>query len=154
MAEIKTETYADMRKRQQKEVNDFPFGFAFSQKQFDEMMVEKFGLKPDDYDKIYSIGGGGYVRKSDSKAMHEMFERHEKELNDAIAGDKTGFGFICDMFDYELSNHEFLYTGRVSDALDALDITSDDLENNPLLKRGLETAVMRQRIRENLNGVS
>ena len=34
--------YLELKERQQKEVNDFPFGFAFSNEQFKEMM-EKFG---------------------------------------------------------------------------------------------------------------
>lgn len=148
MTETKKETYIEMKKRHQKEVNDFPFGFAFSQKQFDEMMVEKFGLKPNDLDKIYSIGGGGYIRKSDSDAMHKMFERQEKELNDAIEEDKDGTGFICDMFDYELSNYEFMYTGSVVETLNALDITSKDLEEKPNLKAGLKAAIKRQESRE------
>ena len=46
--------YLELKQRQQKEVNDFPFGFAFSNQQFKEMM-EKFGLKETDTDKIYSI---------------------------------------------------------------------------------------------------
>ena len=43
--------YLELKQRQQKEVNDFPFGFAFSNQQFKEMM-EKFGLSENDTDKI------------------------------------------------------------------------------------------------------
>ena len=75
--------YLELKQRQQKEVNDFPFGFAFSNQQFKEMM-EKFGLKETDTDKIYSIGAGGYIRKSDSNAFDEMFKRHRKEIEDEI----------------------------------------------------------------------
>lgn len=41
------ETYIEMRQRQQKEVNDFPCFFAFSDEQFNKGM-ENLGLKPDD----------------------------------------------------------------------------------------------------------
>ena len=67
--------------------------------------------------------GGGYCRKSDVAKLNEMFTRHRKELEDAIAGDKTGQGFICDMFLQELENHEYSYTGDVQETLDALGIT-------------------------------
>lgn len=40
------ESYRELRDRQQKEFNELPLGFAFSDKQFDEMMG-KWGLDPD-----------------------------------------------------------------------------------------------------------
>lgn len=52
------ESYRELRDRQQKEFNELPLGFAFSDKQFDEMM-KKWGLDPEkDLDKIYRIPGG------------------------------------------------------------------------------------------------
>lgn len=49
------ESYRELRDRQQKEFNELPLGFAFSDKQFDEMMG-KWGLDPEkDLDKIYRI---------------------------------------------------------------------------------------------------
>ena len=50
--------YKELHDKHQAEINAFPFGFAFSQKQFDQMMVERFNFTPTDTDKIYSIGGG------------------------------------------------------------------------------------------------
>ena len=49
-------SYMELKHRQQREVDAFPIGFAFSKEQFDEQMI-KLGLKPTDTDKIYSIGG-------------------------------------------------------------------------------------------------
>ena len=49
--------YTELKAKHQKEVDAFPFGFAFNQSQFNEMMA-KWGLTPNDTDKIYSIGGG------------------------------------------------------------------------------------------------
>lgn len=47
-------------------------GFAFSDKQFDEMMG-KWGLDPEkDLDKIYRIPGGGFIQKKDHKHFHEV----------------------------------------------------------------------------------
>lgn len=133
------ESYRELRDRQQKEVNEFPLGFAFSNQQFKEMM-EKWGLSENDTDKIYSIGAGGYVQRKDSTAMHEMFNRHHKELQDAINADRTGEGFIKQMFKEELENHEFGYTGDYEDTLDALGITWETIRKNEALRHGLEIA--------------
>ena len=62
--------YNELREKHQKEVNDFPIGFAFSDKQFEEQM-QKLGLDPDDTSKVISIGGGGFIRKTDLKAFEE-----------------------------------------------------------------------------------
>ena len=132
-------TYKVLKEKRQQEVNSFPIAFAFSDQQFDEGM-RKLGLNPTDTDKVYSIGGGGFIRKTDSNALHEMFERHEREIQEAIAADITGEGFIFDMFNYELDNHEYVITYDVTDTLEALGLTVDDINNNPLLAKGLELA--------------
>lgn len=134
--------YLELKNRHQKEVNEFPLGFAFSDKQFAEMM-EKWGLTPEDTDKIYSIGGGGFVRKADSEAMNEMFERHAKEREAAIKENKDDY--MYHMFDYELANHEYNYTGEVDDTLDALGITVEDLAENTVMYDALMRAVRHQR---------
>lgn len=133
------ETYEVMKQRHQKEVNDFPLGAAFSDKQFEEMM-KNWGLTVNDCDKIYRIGSGMFVRKSDHKAMHEMFDRHEKELQDAIKVDKTGDEFIYGMFYYELCNHEYCITGDLSETLDALGLTVDEVNDNPAMLKALRKA--------------
>ncbi len=133
--------YAELRKRQQAEFNMLPLGFAFSDKQFKEMM-KGWGLDPEkDVDKLYSIPGGGFVQKKDHALLHETTERHSAELKAAIEADETGEGFIYEMFLYELDNHEYGYTGDTEGALDALGYTADEVLGNPRLKRGIEKAV-------------
>ena len=90
---MSTNQYQEMRNRQQAEVNAFPMFFAFNKQQFAEGM-RKLGLSPSDTRQVCSIFGGGYCRKSDVAKLNEMFTRHRKELEDAIASDKTGQGFI------------------------------------------------------------
>lgn len=135
-------TYKKLRERQQKEVNDFPFMFAFSEGQFNKGMQEKFGLSPEDTDKICSIGAGGFVKKEDSGRMHEMFSRHRKELEEAISADTTGTGFIKDMFYSEMCNHEYSYTGDISETLQALGLTAEEVNANPALMAGLKAATV------------
>ena len=101
--------YKQLKDKHQKEMNAFPLGAAFSDKQFEEMM-QKWGLTVNDADKICSIGGGCFIRKSDKAAFFEMLDRFKKEREDAIAADKTGKGYIYDMFIYELANNELYLT--------------------------------------------
>jgi len=135
--------YLTMKQQHQKEFNEFPFMFAFSNSQFEEGM-KKLELDPKDTDKIYSIGGGGYIKKTDSDLLDEMTDRHDKEFKNAIAEDLTGEDFIFQMFDYELSNHEFTYTGSITDTLNALGITREEIATNESLTNGLDKAIKSQ----------
>jgi hypothetical protein len=132
--------YTDLKSKQQAEVDAFPFGFAFNQSQFNEMM-EKWGFTPDDTDKIYSIGGGGYIRKSDSEAMHKMFERHALERKMAR---KHGDDYLFEMFNYELANHEYSYTQDLTDTLEALGLTMDEINADPRMADALKRAIAAQ----------
>lgn len=132
--------YTELKAKHQAEVDAFPFGFAFNTKQFNEMM-EKWGLTPDDTDKIYSIGGGGYVRKSDAEAMEKMFERHELERKMAR---KHGDDYLFEMFNYELANHEYGYTHDLTDTLDALGLTIDEINADPKMADALKRAIAAQ----------
>ena len=134
------ETYVEMKARHQKEVNDFPLGFAFNNKQFGEMM-ENWGLDENDADQIYSIGFGGYVRRKDSESLHDLFNRQEAEKKAAIAGDKTGYGYIYQMFLEELNNHEYSYTCDLADTLNALGLSADEINADHRLLNGLVKAV-------------
>ena len=131
--------YTELKSKHQKEVDAFPFGFAFNQKQFDEMMT-KWGLAPTDTDKIYKIGGGDYVRKSDADAMNEMFARHESERKAAMQDDE----YLFQMFNYELANHEYSYTGDLEDTLDALGLTMDEINADPRMADALKRAIAAQ----------
>ena len=132
--------YSELRQRQQQEFNALPLGFAFSQKQFGEMM-EEWGLDPEkDLDKIYRLPGGGYVQKKDADLLHQTTERHSAEMAAAIAEDKTGEGFIYEMFFCELDNHEYGYTGDSENTLYALGYTMRQVMADKRLLRGFEKA--------------
>lgn len=137
------ESYKELRARQQQEVNDFPLGFAFGNKQFEEMM-ERWGLdakKDSDLAQVASLFGGAYILKKDVPAYKDMCRRHHEELAAAIEADETGEGFIYQMFLQELNAHEFGYTGDTSDALESLGYTAEQVVGDPKLKRGIEKAV-------------
>lgn len=132
--------YADLKQRQQEEFNAFPMQYAFSNQQFAEGMAA-LGLEPTDTDKIYKAPGGGFYRREDSQRLNEMTERFDRELSEAIAADKTGDGFIFEMFLDELDNHEYGYTGDTEETLYALGYTAKQVLGDPRLKHGIEKAV-------------
>lgn len=132
--------YAQMKQRQEREFNAFPMQFAFSEKQFAEGM-EQLGLNPSETDKVYKAPGGGFYRKEDSQRLKEMFGRFDQEMKEAVAADKTGDGFIYEMFLYELENHEYSYTGELDEALDALGYTLADILADGRLAHGLQKAM-------------
>ena len=131
--------YDEIKEKHQKIVNDFPFMFAFSNEQFKTGM-EKLGLKETDTDKIISIGGGGFIRKTDLDAYNKMWDTIRKEEKELIDADKTCDGYIKDMFVSELENHEYGYTYELDDTLDALELTYEQVMSSPTLKNGLELA--------------
>jgi hypothetical protein len=132
--------YADLKQRQQQEFSAFPMQFAFSDSQFAEGMAA-LGLEPTDTDKIYKAPGGGFYRREDGPRLYDMMGRFDRELQEAIAGDQIGDGFIYEMFLYELDNHEYGYTMDTEATLDALGYTTEEVLGDPRLKRGIEKAV-------------
>lgn len=132
--------YAEMKARHQERVNALPLKFAFSMKQFREMM-ESWGLTENDTDKIYKLGGtGGFYRREDSQLIFGTFEENEIEKKAAISNDLDGSGFIKDMFIYELANHEYCITYDLKPTLDALGLTVDEVNASPELLNGLKLA--------------
>ena len=131
--------YADLKQRQQQEFGTFPMQYAFSNQQFAEGMAA-LGLKPADTDKIYKVPGGGFYRREDGSRRKTMMDRFDQELHEAVAGDKTGDGFIYEMFLYELENYEYGCTMDLSETLDALGYTPEDIQADPRLSHGLERA--------------
>lgn len=136
--------YNQLRDKQQKEYNAFPVGFAFNKQQLEQQLVE-LGLQPTDTDKVIGIGYGGFIRKTDKQAYIEMLERHKKERELAVKSDKDGSGFIKDMFSYELANHEYGYTGDLTDTLESLDLTIGQIQKDKKLKNGLQLALRKYR---------
>lgn len=132
-------TYQELKDRHQKEMDAFPLGAAFSNSQFEEMM-QKWGLTVKDTDKICSIGGGCFIRKSDKEAFFNMLKRFKNETNAAIAADETGDGFIYDMFYYELANHEYCITYEYDETFDALGLTEEQVAADKRLLHGLKKA--------------
>ena len=121
--------YKELMKRQKKERDSFPLIFAFDDDQLNDSL-KKLGFKETDRDKVLYIGNNFYIPKDKMKDWDQMNIRHISELKEEINKDKTGTGFIYDMFFSELNNHEFSYTEDYEDTLEALNITEKDLLEN------------------------
>lgn len=142
------ESYRELRERQQREFNELPLGFAFSDEQFNEMM-RKWGLDPEkDLDKICRIGGSGFIQKKDRTHFRKVVKRQDAEMEAAKASDKYGTGFLYQMFLYELDNHEYGYTGDLEDTLDCLGLTWEELKASPVMLKALDKASTEIRERE------
>jgi hypothetical protein len=115
-------TYDRLQAQHSKEVNNFPLLFAFGQKQFDKMKSEH-GVENKD---LFSIGGGGYIRKTDRQAYHDLFLKHDKERTEAMQEDS----YLFSMFYSELANHEYCYTYDNEPTLEACYLEEKNLTPN------------------------
>lgn len=136
-------TYRELKNRQQHEFDTFSrekMFFAFNKEQFNDGLA-KLGCTASDLSPVI---GGGFMRISDRPEYEAMSKRHFDELQEQIRNDTTGDGFIFSMFDEELANHEFLYTGDPADAISACGLSVHDLQDNPALVHGLNRAMQNQ----------
>ena len=78
--------------------------------------------------------------RKDYHKVRKTFKKHRQELKEAIDRDETGKGFVCEMFRYELENHEYAYTLNPTDAVEALHLSLDKVITNKKLYTGLTTA--------------
>lgn len=132
-------TYAEMKKRHQEEVNALPMYWAFSDEQFDQQLKE-LGLTRNDTGKLCKTFGGGFCLTKDAQMIADTLTRNVKEVEAAIKADETGDGFIKGMFLYELRNHEYTYTCEVEETAEACGYTMEQIESDERLRHGLEVA--------------
>lgn len=112
--------YSELKQKHQHEVNAFPMMFAFNQTQFEEGMKR---LDVTNAEKeLVSMGGRGFIRKTDRGALEELFARHKEEMELAM----TDKQFLTDAIEYELGNNEFCIT---DDSTDTIDVLGLDLDN-------------------------
>lgn len=140
--------YKTMIDRQQKEVDTFLHQFAFfafSKDQFAKGL-ERLGLKDGDEKKLCYLGfSGGYILKDHAADFAAMMARLNQERAAAVADPETGEQFALQMFRYELSNHEYVYTLDLYETIEALGYTPEEINDNPRLSEALFEAARQLR---------
>lgn len=116
--------YIEFKDRKTKEVNAFPMGFAYSNKQLEEEL-QRLGAT---INEVVSIGVGGFIKKSDVRAFNQMFENLVREQQELMKDDE----FVIQMFEYELGNHEFCITYDYDDTLKSCGLKFDELDERML----------------------
>ncbi len=111
--------------------------YAFNEEQFQEGM-KKIGAKfPAE---LYKMGDtGAFYKKVDApkiKAMWQEINQIEKE-----AWQSGGYEYARDAFICEMGNHEYGYTGDLTETLEALDLTPEAICISPDLLKGLTLAL-------------
>lgn len=95
-------TYAELKERQQKEVNSLPIYFPFTDEQRKNMLNE-LGLTEDNYKGHLIIYLGGIVRKTDAPMITETLKRHNDEMSAAM----QDIEFFKQAVLYEMRNHKY-----------------------------------------------
>ena len=136
------ESYINMKRRFESEINQLPIRAAFNKQQANEMM-ESWGIKPtvENYrSNVVSLGGGMYILKKNYPNLKELFDNQAQELNAALESDVTGEEFIREAFEYELSNHEWILSGDIEPALTEIGLSYEALRTDQRFATGLELA--------------
>ena len=134
--------YRELKEQNQQDFNAFPMGFAFSR---DQLAAEMERLGVQNEADLIGIGGGGFIRKTDRAAFLELLERTQDRIQEAIDADPDGREFVADMIETELADHEYCITNDLTDTLEALGFTAEEIEQSPKLKTGLTEAVKNYR---------
>lgn len=132
--------YMELKNRFEKEYNDFSkenIIWAFSDEQLNEALKER-GLTLKQFKELYSrFYAGGAILNSSAQEYMAMSERHYEELQSNLRNDSE---FAYEAFRYELANHEYCITCDEEPALRALGLSSDDVENCPLMLEAFKKA--------------
>lgn len=129
--------YLELRKKHQKEHDEFPIAYAFNKEQLAEAL-ERLGAK-DISECVTIFNIGDIVKKTDADRYLAMLDRHTKELHEAMKNEE----FAEEAFLYEMDNHEYAinYDGD-GDVLGCFDMNFDILR-----KMNLENAYRRAKRR-------
>lgn len=95
-----SETWQQLKERQQREVNAFPMGCAFRDEDLAEVYA-KLGVKGPD--ELLAIGGGCIIRKADREQWRNLM----KTQHDERAAFLGAVERIAEAVRYEAHNHEY-----------------------------------------------
>lgn len=120
--------YSKLKAKHERQVNDFPMGFAFSDKQFTEAK-EKLGVINNN--ELLGLSNGGFIKKTDNNAYTILLLEMNKEIDEAMKDDE----YLYQGFLYELANHEYGITYAPESTLDCFSLTIDEVNADDRLLR-------------------
>ena len=127
---MKRQEYLDLKKKHEKELNEFPIAYAFNEKQLEEAL-EKLGATKQECVSVF--GHGDIVKRENAKLFVEMLERQTEEIKQRLIDDVE---FAEAAFCYEMDNHEYAINWSAdSDVLDCFCINWEFID-----KYGLQIA--------------
>lgn len=97
----KRDEYLELKKKHQKEFEDFPIAYAFNDKQLEEALSKLNATKEE---VVTVFGHGDIVRREDAKSLLKMMKRHDDEMKQKLIDDVE---FAEAAFGYEMDNHEY-----------------------------------------------
>ena len=129
----KKNAYAKLRERQQKEFDSFPCFFAFSDKQFKEGM-ESLGVSSEK--DLYPGIGGMFYRKADADKLHELMDRLDAEMKEALKDDT----FLLAAFKDEMANREYCISHDDDDVIEAIGLSADEVAKDARMSKIFQKA--------------
>lgn len=132
---MKKQEYLDLKKKHQKEFDEFPIAYAFNDEQLREAL-EKLGATKEECVTVF--GHGDIVKRTDAKALLELLDRQDEEMKQRLKDDPD---FAEAAFLEEMDNHEYCINWSADeDVLACFNITFEDIN-----KWGLQMSYTRAR---------
>ena len=132
-------TYKELSEKLNKPVQDFinkHAFWAFNETQLNEKL-KKLGITKEQLQKDYIPFFGGVIKKDKVREYRKMSNKATSDLIEAL---KANFNLAKDAFNYEFNNHECFYTGRFSEALNAIGLTIKEVNENETLLKAFKEA--------------
>lgn len=98
----KRQEYLDLKKKHEKELEEFPIAYAFNDQQLEEAL-KKIGATTKE-ECVTVFGHGDIVKRGDAKLLVKMLYRQGEELKNKL---KEDVEFAEAAFLYEMDNHEY-----------------------------------------------
>lgn len=133
------ETYIEFKQRKQDAINEFTKAnmvWAFGPEQL-KAKLNELGLTQEEFIQQYCSFLGGAMRKDKVKEWCQLCIKWDKELKSKMIENEE---FAIDAFETEFSNHE-CFIGDYNDALNALSIEAQDIDEGALLHKAYKKAL-------------
>ena len=85
---------------------------------------------------LYPGIGGMFYRKSDADKLHDLMDRMDAEMKEALKDD----AFLLDAFKDEMANREYCISHDDDDVIEALGLTADEVAKDARMSKIFQKA--------------